>query len=201
MCKRPSNFQQLTNCLKFATLSEPLSSQSLPTVKFCNSFLLITIQIARGGYSPLPARHLKFCFNSLSGRGVRNSLELSETVNSKLWTADCFALAFPISDVQPAGAVALAARHLAVLPCGLAGRTNLPVGLVRRTANHAGATLADGDLGALTVNHLRRVGDGPTAGAHGHGLRFLFRHGRGRSAPSSRIWAGPTPVSHENGRR
>jgi hypothetical protein len=62
--------------------------------------------------------------------------------------------------------------------------------LVRRTANHAGTPFADGKLGALTVNHFRRVGDSSAAGAYGHGLRFLFRHGRGRSAPSSRIWAG-----------
>src|SRR5579859_7672059 len=44
-----TSFQSLTNCLKFATLSEPLCFLSLPTVKFCNSFLLITIQNARGG--------------------------------------------------------------------------------------------------------------------------------------------------------
>jgi hypothetical protein len=49
---RPSNFQQLTNCLKFDTLSLPFYFQLLPTVKFCNSFVLITIQIARGVGSP-----------------------------------------------------------------------------------------------------------------------------------------------------
>lgn len=43
-------FQSLTNCLKFATLSEPLYFQRLPTVKFYNSFVLITIQNAGGGY-------------------------------------------------------------------------------------------------------------------------------------------------------
>src|SRR5579859_7347239 len=39
----------------------PVSSfQQLTTVKFCNSFILITIQIARGGGSPLPVQRLKF---------------------------------------------------------------------------------------------------------------------------------------------
>ena len=47
---RSSNFQQLTNFLRFDKLSEPLCFQSLPTVKFCNSFVLITIRIAGGGY-------------------------------------------------------------------------------------------------------------------------------------------------------
>src|SRR5690242_4639113 len=54
-CKPPSNFQQLTNCLKFATLFESLSFQSLTTIKFSKSFVLMTIRIARGWvYSPLP---------------------------------------------------------------------------------------------------------------------------------------------------
>ena len=47
-----SHFQSLTNCLKSDTLLHALSFQQLPTIKFCNSFLLITIQNARGGYSP-----------------------------------------------------------------------------------------------------------------------------------------------------
>src|SRR5579859_7323055 len=38
--------------------------QSLPTIKVCNHFVLITIRIAGDGYSPLPARHLKFYFSS-----------------------------------------------------------------------------------------------------------------------------------------
>ena len=46
----PPNFQQPTNCLKSDTLSLPLYFQQLPTVKFCNSFVLITIQIAGGGW-------------------------------------------------------------------------------------------------------------------------------------------------------
>src|SRR5437763_14670180 len=46
-------FQQLTRCLKFATLSEPLCFQSLPTIKSNKSRVLITIRIARGvGVSP-----------------------------------------------------------------------------------------------------------------------------------------------------
>src|SRR5690348_7099474 len=50
----PLSFQSLTNCPRLATLSETLYFQSLPTIKFCNSFLLITIQIARGVDSPPP---------------------------------------------------------------------------------------------------------------------------------------------------
>ena len=46
-------FQQLTRCLKFATLSELLCFQSLPTIKFSKSRVLITIRIAGGwGVSP-----------------------------------------------------------------------------------------------------------------------------------------------------
>src|SRR5437764_1439275 len=46
-------FQQLTRCLKFATLSEPLCFQSLPTIKSNKSRVLITIRIAGGwGVSP-----------------------------------------------------------------------------------------------------------------------------------------------------
>jgi len=143
-----------------------------------------------------------FCFDndpSLPG-GVESHVTHLNTKFNLLWRRSS-RLAFPIADVQPASAVALAARHLAVLPCGLAGWANLPVGLVRRTANHPGAPLADGDLGALTVNHLRRVGDRPTAGAHGHGLRFLFRHGREDQLQVRGFGLGPTPVSHENGQR
>jgi uncharacterized protein len=46
------NFQQLARCLKFATLSEPLSFQSLPTIKFCNPFVLITIRNGEGVRTP-----------------------------------------------------------------------------------------------------------------------------------------------------
>src|SRR5579859_547047 len=63
---RSSNFQRLTNCLRFDTLSLPFCFQQLPTVKFCNSFLLITIQNAQGGGSPLPVRNLKFYFKLLA---------------------------------------------------------------------------------------------------------------------------------------
>jgi len=58
-------FQQLTRCLKFATLSEPLCFQSLPTIKFSKSRVLITIRIAGGwggahpvGVSPMSCRLL-----------------------------------------------------------------------------------------------------------------------------------------------
>ena len=115
---------------------------------------------------------------TFGARGI--FFELSETVNCKPWTVDFLTLAFPVADVQPAGTVALAARHLAVLPTGLARWTNLPVGLVRRTANHSGTPFADSNLGALTVNHLRGVGNGSAAGAYGHGLwlEFSFLVGR-----------------------
>src|ERR671924_474827 len=72
-CSRPlpsfrlTNYHQLTNCLKFATLLEPLSFQSVPTVKFCNSFLLITIQIAGGRYAPLPIWPSQFLLSEGSG--------------------------------------------------------------------------------------------------------------------------------------
>jgi hypothetical protein len=48
----PANFQSLTNCPRLATLSVPLSFQRVTTINFCNSFLLITIRIARGGGIP-----------------------------------------------------------------------------------------------------------------------------------------------------
>ena len=168
---RSSNFQQLTNCLKFDTLSEPLYFQSLPTVKFCNPFVLITIRIARGGSTPLPARHLKFYFNSQPGRGVRNFLELSETMNCKLWTLDCFALAATISGVQPSGAVALAAGFLVAGTGGEAGGAFFPVDF-GHAANDARAALPGGDLRALTANHFRGVRHGSTAGAYGGRLWF-----------------------------
>jgi hypothetical protein len=67
-----SHFQRLTNCLRFDTLSEPLYFQPLPTIKFCNSFLLITIRIAGGGYrgSPLPLAS-SFALTSVSRIGRR----------------------------------------------------------------------------------------------------------------------------------
>ena len=52
-CRRPLNFQQLTRGLRFATPSEALCFQSLPTIKFCKPRVLITIRIAGGwGVSP-----------------------------------------------------------------------------------------------------------------------------------------------------
>ena len=48
------SFQSLTNRPRFATLSEPLSFQPITTVKFCNLFVLITIQQRRGREDPLP---------------------------------------------------------------------------------------------------------------------------------------------------
>jgi len=44
----PYSFQPLTNCLKFATLSQPFSFQPIATVKFLNSFCFITNQQCRG---------------------------------------------------------------------------------------------------------------------------------------------------------
>src|SRR5579859_770364 len=59
----------------YATRNSPhacvLCFQQLPTVKFCNSFLLITIQIARGWVGmPLSVLGLKFYFMSLVTRRV-----------------------------------------------------------------------------------------------------------------------------------
>src|SRR5579859_8211032 len=55
----PANFQSLsprsergTNCPPLPTLSAPFSFQQLTTIKFCNSFPLIIIRIARGVDSP-----------------------------------------------------------------------------------------------------------------------------------------------------
>jgi|SRR5579859_1214144 len=63
-------FQQLTNCLRFDTLSSAFYFQQLPTVKFCNSFLLITIRIAPGGYTP-SAKSAKIC-------GLQSSVDSSK---------------------------------------------------------------------------------------------------------------------------
>src|SRR5229473_6815777 len=49
----PLSFQSLTNCLRFATLSELLSFQAITNCPICNSFVLITIRNAGGwGWSP-----------------------------------------------------------------------------------------------------------------------------------------------------
>src|SRR5260370_41574481 len=50
----PTNFQSLTNCLRFATLFVPLYFQSFTTVKFSKSFPLTTIQQYRGCGGILP---------------------------------------------------------------------------------------------------------------------------------------------------
>jgi hypothetical protein len=56
----PTIFQSLTNCPRLATLSVLLSFQRVTTIKFCNSFLLITIQNARGWVgTPLSAKSAK----------------------------------------------------------------------------------------------------------------------------------------------
>jgi hypothetical protein len=59
-------FQPLTDCPRLATLSAPLSFQQVTTIKFCNSFLLITIQIAPGWVYPPAAIGLKFHLKSLA---------------------------------------------------------------------------------------------------------------------------------------
>jgi|SRR5579859_119473 len=71
----PAYFQSLsprsergTNCPRLPTLSVPFSFQQLTTIKFCNSFLLIMIRIARGVVYPLRAAALKFHFKSLATR-------------------------------------------------------------------------------------------------------------------------------------
>ena len=78
-------------------------------------------------------------------------------------------LRFTVAGVEPAGAVALAARLLVVGACGEAGGAFFPVDF-GHAANDAGAALAGNDLRALAANHLRRVGDGSAAGAYCNGL-------------------------------
>src|SRR5437660_2488653 len=83
----------------------------------------------------------------------------------------CLPLA--VADVQPAGAVALAARFLISRTSSQTGRASLRVGFVLSAANDAGAALASRDLQALAVDHLRGIGHSAAARAHRHGLRFL----------------------------
>src|SRR5579859_698166 len=70
-----------TNCPRLATLSEPLCFQSLPTIKFCNSFVLITIRIAGGWVGGTNHRGVKVLLElppqRIEGEGLtsRNSLE------------------------------------------------------------------------------------------------------------------------------
>ena len=84
-------FQQLTNCLKFDTFSSPLCFQQLPTVKFCNSFLLMTLQQYPGVCTPLPVRNLKFYFNSapplcgLCDLCVKKACSAARRNNSEPW--------------------------------------------------------------------------------------------------------------------
>jgi len=67
---RPLSFQSLTNCPRFATLSVPLSFQSLPTVRFSNPLVLTTIRNAGVGVGGLAATPFKKHFNSLP---IRNA--------------------------------------------------------------------------------------------------------------------------------
>src|SRR5437588_545666 len=83
----------------------------------------------------------------------------------------CLPLA--VADVQPAGAVALAARFLISRASSQAGRASLPVGFVLSAANDAGAALASRDLQTLAVDHLRGIGHSAAARAHRRGLGFL----------------------------
>ena len=52
-------------CFAHFALCYPLSFHTNTNYPFCNSFLLITIRIARGVGTPLPVRHLKLYFKSL----------------------------------------------------------------------------------------------------------------------------------------
>ena len=84
-------------------------------------------------------------------------------------------LSLAITDVQPAGAIALPARFFISCPGTQTGRATFPVGFVCSAANDAGAPLAHNRLRALATDHLRRVRHGPTARANGHRLWFLVK--------------------------
>src|SRR5215467_12629375 len=84
-------------------------------------------------------------------------------------------LPLAVADVQPAGAIALAAPFLIFGSSGNAGGASLPIGLVRCASNDTGAALAHGDLRALAINLVHGVRDGSAARANGHGLWFLAR--------------------------
>jgi hypothetical protein len=86
-------------------------------------------------------------------------------------------LPLAVPDVQPAGAIALAAPFLIRGSRSQAGGAGLPIGLVRRASNDASAALARGHLCALAIDHLRRVRDSAAAGTDSHGLWFLVGHG------------------------
>lgn len=78
-------------------------------------------------------------------------------------------LALAVGEVEPAGAVTLAAGFLVAGPGSEAGWALLPVYFCH-AANHARAALPGSDLAALAANHFRRVGDGSAARANGNGL-------------------------------
>ena len=61
------SFQRLTNCLKFATFSEPFCFQSLPIVNFCNSFVFKMLQQYPGVHTRLPVRDLSFTLSPYPG--------------------------------------------------------------------------------------------------------------------------------------
>ncbi len=84
-----------------------------------------------------------------------------------------FVLPLSVADVEPAGAVALAASFLILGSCSDAGGASLPIGFVRCASNDAGAALACGDLGALAIDLVHGVRDGPAPRANRHGLWFL----------------------------
>jgi hypothetical protein len=78
-----------TNCLKSDTPCSPFCFQQLPTVKFCNSFLLITIRIARGGSTP--SVHVHYVH-------ARSSLAHPKRISMSLHQTNLFSL--PPSDFQ-----------------------------------------------------------------------------------------------------
>ena len=87
-------------------------------------------------------------------------------------------LALAATNVPPAGSVALPARFLISGPGSQTIGAALPFGFVCGAANDPGAALARSHLRALAIDHLRRVGKSSATSANGHGLWFLFGHGR-----------------------
>ncbi len=82
-------------------------------------------------------------------------------------------LSLAVANVQPTGAVALAAPFLVLGPRSDAGGASFPIGFVRCASNDAGAALACGDLGALAIDLVHGIRDGSAARANRHGLWFL----------------------------
>ena len=103
-----------------------------------------------------------------------------ETVCSLTWPREKgpSLLSLAVADIEPAGAIALAASFLIFGPRGQAGGAGLPIDCVEGASIHSGAPLPRHNLCALPVDLVRGVGDGAAAGADGHGLCFLARHGR-----------------------